>query len=120
MLVVHDTEEPRDSLIRKAWKEFGVRVLLMKDIIADLKEEVEVTGSRDDVMRFVELIAYGDRESNRQIRTMLDKEAKKLGFDRTELWNRLMTLMQTRKRTELLKLLRIDKKTSTQRIREKV
>jgi hypothetical protein len=90
----------------------------MKDTIADLKEEVEVRGSRDDVMRFVELIAYEDRESNRLIRTMFEKEAKNLGLDKNELWSRLMQLMKTRKRAELLKLLKIDKKTSTQKLRE--
>ena len=118
VLVVHDTEEPRDALIQKALEKYGIRILLMKDIIADLKEEAEVRGSRDDVMRFVELIAYEDRESNKLIRTMLEKEAKNLGLDKNELWSRLMNLMKTSKRAELLKLLKIDKKTSTQKLRE--
>lgn len=118
VLVVHNTEEPRDALIQKAWQKHGIHVLLMKDIIADLKEEVKVTGSRDDVMRFVELIAHEGRESDRFMRTMLENEGKKMGMDKNEVWNRLMRLMKANKRAELLKMLKIDKKTSTQRIRE--
>jgi len=83
-----------------------------------LKEEDEVRGSRDDIMRFVELIVYEDREFNKLIRTMLEKEAKSLGLDKNELWSRLMNLMKTSRRAELLKLLKIDKKTSTQKLRE--
>jgi hypothetical protein len=118
VLVVHSTEVPGDALIQRAWKKHGIRVLLMKDIIADLKEEVKVTGSRDDVIRFVELIARESRESNQFIRNMLENEGKKMGMDKREVWKRLMRLMKVDKRTELLKLLKIDKKTSTQRIRE--
>lgn len=83
-----------------------------------MKEEDEVRGSRDDIMRFVELIVYEDREFNKLIRTMLEKEAKSLGLDKNELWSRLMNLMKTSRRAELLKLLKIDKKTSTQKLRE--
>jgi hypothetical protein len=118
LLVVHDIEEPRDALIRKGIEEYGIIVVLMRDIISDLKEEVQVAGSRDDVMRFVELIAFESRESYRYIRKMLETEAKKTGLDKTELWPRLMKLMQINKRTELLKQLKIDKKTTTQTLRE--
>ncbi len=118
VLVVHDTEEPKDAFVQKALEKYSICILFMKDIIADLKEEVEVKGSRDDVMRFVELIAYQDRESNRLIRTLFEKEAQNLGLDKSELWSRLMSLMRTSKRSELFRLLKIDKKTSTQKLRE--
>jgi translation elongation factor EF-Tu-like GTPase len=34
----------------------------MKDIISDLKEQVKIKGSRDDIMRLAELIAFEERE----------------------------------------------------------
>lgn len=118
VLVVHDTEEPRDSFIQKALEEYGVTLLLMKDIIDDLKEEVKVTGSRDDVMRFVELIVFEDRKSQRQDRIMLEQAAREADWNKKEFWSRLMKIMRTNKRTELFKLLKIEKQTTTQRMRE--
>jgi len=62
VLVVCDTEGPNDSFIEEAFKRYGIHVVLIGDIIADLIEEVKVEGSRDDVMRIVELIAFEDFE----------------------------------------------------------
>ena len=118
VLVVHDTEEPTKSFIQRALKKFGIYVL-MKDIIADLKEEVKVKGSRDDIMRFVELIAFEDRELNKQIRKMLEQTAKEGGFSQNDVWKRLMKLMRIKKRTEFTKILKLKSKTSTQILREK-
>jgi hypothetical protein len=118
VLVVHDTEEPRDALIQKALEKYGIQILFMKDIIEDLKEEVEVRGSRDDVMRFVELMVYDDRETHRQVTAMLEKAAREAGWNKKEFWSRLVKLMHTKRRSELFKLLKIDKKTSTQKLRE--
>ena len=118
VLVVHDTEEPRDALIQKALDKYGIHILLMKDVIADLKEEVEVRGSRDDVMRFVELIVYEDRETRRQVTAMLEKAAREAGWNKKEFWSHLVKVMHTNRRSELFKLLKIDKKTSTQELRE--
>ena len=62
VLVVHDTEKPVDLFIAKALEDFGIHVLLIKDIISDLKEQVKIKGSRDDIMRLAELIAFEERE----------------------------------------------------------
>jgi hypothetical protein len=49
---------------------------------------------------------------------MLQQTAREAGWNKKEFWSRLMKLMQTNKRAELLKLLKIDKKTSSQNMRE--
>jgi len=115
VLVVHDTEEPKDALIQKALEKYGIHILLMKDIIADLKEEVEVRGSRDDIMRFLELIAFEERgewkESLKQIEQAV-KNAKNLPNDKRK---SLLKASQT-----LKKGFKRDRKTSTQIFRENI
>jgi len=118
VLVVYKTEEPTDSFIEKAFKESGIRILLISDIITDLKEEIKVTGSRDDVIRFVELTAFGDREYHKQMGMWMDKAAKESGISRTDLWKRLRKLRKIEKRADFVKALGMKKKTSTQRLRE--
>jgi hypothetical protein len=118
VLVVYKTEEPVDSFIQKTFGKFGIRILLMKDVIADLREEAEVKGSRDDVMRFIELIASVERESHKAILSLFNEAAKSSGLYKTDLGKRLRKLMQIEKRTELMETLHLDKKTSTQRLRE--
>jgi hypothetical protein len=60
--VVQGTKEPYMLLSPKAFEKFGIHVVLMKDIIADLREQVKVKGSRDDIMRLFELIVFEESE----------------------------------------------------------
>jgi len=76
VLVVHDTERPISSFIEKAFENFGIHILLMKDIIADLKEQVKVKGSRDDIMRLVELIAFEEREEWKESFKIIEQGVK--------------------------------------------
>lgn len=110
---MHDTEEQTDTFIPKVFERFSIHVLLMKDIIADLIEQVKIKGSRDDVMRFVELIASEEREGWKQSMKAIGqgvKDAKMLQHD---------------KRGSLMKALRVmkkgpekERKASTQMIRK--
>jgi hypothetical protein len=113
VLVVYDTEKPTESFIPKAFKESGIQILLMKDIIADLKEQVKVKGSRDDIMRFIELIVFEERgewkESLKQIEQAV-KNAKHLPNDKRK---SLLKASQT-----LKKGFQRDRKTSTRIFRE--
>lgn len=123
VLVVYDTTKPTYPFIQKAFKKYGMKVVLIRDIIADLKEDVKVRGSRDDVVRFVELVAHEDREKNRQMRKIFQLWGKESGLSKTPMWKRLMGSMRIEKRSEfgkseVGKILKISK-TSTEFLREK-
>lgn len=98
VLVVHDTQEPSLTFVPKASQKFGISVLLMKDIIHDLKHRVKVIGSRDDVMRLCELIAFEEREEwKKSIKTIERglRESKDLDSDkRAELKKALTKLKE--------------------------
>jgi hypothetical protein len=121
VLVVHGTEEPTDSFIQKAFQKFGIHVLLMKDIIADLTEEVKIKGSRDDIMRFVELIAFEERKRLRESLKMIENAVrKKLRFyPKSELRTLLKTIKRMSKREGIDSISKHEKKTSTRILREK-
>lgn len=118
-LVVWECVNP--SVLSLAKEKYGFNILFMRDIIADLREEVKVSGSRDDVMRFVELIASERRESDKALLSFVEAQGKAIGLDKysPELWSRLTGLMKLTKRADAYKALGIDKDSTTQQLREK-
>jgi len=65
-LVVYTTEMGNDpSWIQTAYNRFGIKVILINDIVEVLKGKIETKGSRDDVLRLLELISKPEKDSKK-------------------------------------------------------
>jgi hypothetical protein len=118
VLVVSKTQEPIYPFIEKAWNQSRILIVLINDVIADLKEEAEIKGSRDDVMRFVELIALQERENQDAVVKIFKATLKDMGAKDMKPFKPYFEFMQIRKRSEVFERMKIVRKPSTQRLRE--
>ena len=71
---VKDTDAMGENFRANAYHEYGIHVYHIMDMINLLKEKGTMRGSRDDVLRLIELISLLDREQNEWVQ----KEIKRM------------------------------------------
>lgn len=72
VLVVYDLYKPRNKklFLEQATQKFGINIWFIIDIIEELKMHGRMKGSRDDILRTVELIYASERQSERHERAL--------------------------------------------------
>jgi hypothetical protein len=76
ILVVWNTEDDFLVLPRIAKEKYGFEVLGLRNIIHELMQKKGSTGSRDDIMRLMELIALEEKEAQRESFRLIEKAIK--------------------------------------------
>jgi CRISPR/Cas system-associated exonuclease Cas4 (RecB family) len=76
ILVVWNTENDFLVLPRIAKEKYGFEILSLRKIIHELKQKKGSTGSRDDIMRPMELISIEEKEAFRKSLREIEKAVK--------------------------------------------
>jgi len=77
VLVVWDTKDNFKVLPKIAEKEYGIEIRRLRDMIQHFMMRKVTSGSRDDVLRLMELIALEKRESLQESYKLIEKALKK-------------------------------------------
>jgi len=59
-----------------AYRQYGIQVWHILDLIYILKEQISNLGSRDDILRFIELIGYHEKKSRAELNKMIERIRK--------------------------------------------
>jgi hypothetical protein len=76
VLVVWNTEDNFKVLPKIAEKEYSIEIWRLKDMIHHFTKRKITSGSRDDVLRLMELIALEERESLQESYKLIEKALK--------------------------------------------